>query len=61
MEFFNGILVEVSGHKRESSQTPVFLPHFSILHYAIHEFTGVFIYAQKHLLKIPVDNSFSGL
>ena len=36
MEFLNGISVEVSGHKLESSQTPsfclVFYPHFSILH-----------------------------
>jgi hypothetical protein len=37
MEFLNAILVEVSGHKLESSQTGVFYPHFSILQNAIHE------------------------
>jgi hypothetical protein len=38
-ELLNGILVKVSGHKRESSHTRDFYSHFSVLQNAIHEDT----------------------
>jgi hypothetical protein len=37
MKFLNGILIEVSGRKLESSQTRVFHPQFSFLQNAIHK------------------------
>jgi hypothetical protein len=48
MEFLNGILVEVSGHKLKSSQTRVFVwfstTHVSVLQSTIHEQTRVILF-----------------
>jgi hypothetical protein len=44
MEFLISIVVEVSGHKLESSQTRVFYHNFSVLQNDIHEYTRVFLF-----------------